>query len=49
MTYNYDLNTCVVIVRWPVDEGCILRTLQQFVFEMYAAKADKIGVNNGYT
>jgi len=49
MTHNCDLNTCVLIVRLPVDEGCILWPLQQFVIEFYVAKADKTGVNNGCT
>lgn len=49
MTYNCDLNTCVLIVILPVDEGCILWPLQQFVIEFYVAKADKTDVNNGCT
>ena len=49
MTYNCDLSTCVLIVRLPIVEGCILRPLQQFLIKFYVAKADKTGVNNGYT
>jgi len=49
MTCNCDLNTCALIVGLPIGEGCIVWPLQQFVIEFYLAKADKTGVNNGYT
>jgi hypothetical protein len=31
MTYSCDLSTCILIVTLPVDERCILWTLQWFV------------------